>query len=138
MNTLGRTAPSAMTTIRWAMNSVASTNGGAFTTLPEQDYKDAIDFCMSTGSWLVGAPSRSTQQLNTEAGILGSCQFAQSIDLETTSGMEISGLNAEEQSDISLLLRYSAAQSTGFIYDVFTYVDQMLVLHENNVMELIQ
>lgn len=78
-------------------------------------------------------------------------------DLETSNGLEISGLNAEEQSDISLLIRYSAQQgvgaadagktfattpaniaANGMIFDVFTYIDSMIVLRENNVLELIQ
>jgi hypothetical protein len=120
------------------MNPSGILSGAAFTVLPEFDYLSHVECCLSTGSWITGSPNRSDIEFNFASGSLGSCQFAQSIDLETTSGMEISGLNAEEQSDISLLLRYSAAQQNGFVYDVFTYVDQMLVLHENNVMELIQ
>jgi hypothetical protein len=69
---------------------------------------------------------------------MGSQCFAMAIDLETSNGLEISGLNAEEQSDISLLARYSANQSSEMIYDVFTYIDAMVVLKENNVLELIQ
>jgi hypothetical protein len=64
--------------------------------------------------------------------------FGMAIDLETSNGLEISGLNAEEQSDISLIARFSKAQSEGFIYDVFSYIDSMIVLRENNVLELIQ
>lgn len=51
--------------------------------------------------------------------------------------MEISGLNAEEQSDISLLANWYAAQDTNII-EVFTYYDAMIVLRENNILELIQ
>jgi ornithine carbamoyltransferase len=54
---------------------------------------------------------------------MGSQCFAMAIDLETSNGLEISGLNAEEQSDISLLARFSAAQGSGFSYDVFTYIE---------------
>ena len=70
---------------------------------------------------------------NSFAGFMGSSCFAMAIDLETSQGTEISGLNAEEQSDISLIARYSAAQASGFIFDVFTYIDSMIVLRENNV-----
>lgn len=57
------------------------------------------------------------------------------IDLETSNGGEISGLNAEEQSDISLIARWNNPQgpSTAMVMDVFTYIDSMIVLRENNV-----
>ena len=67
-------------------------------------------------------------------GDLGSGCFAMAIDLETSNGLEISGLNAEEQSDISLIARFSDMQSAGFLFNVFTYIDSMIVLRENNVL----
>jgi hypothetical protein len=60
------------------------------------------------------------------------------VSLETSNGLEISGLNAEEQSDISLQAMYSAAPPAGYLMEVYTYYDAMLVLRENNVLELIQ
>jgi hypothetical protein len=59
-------------------------------------------------------------------------------DLQTSNGIEIAGLNAEEQSDISLLVQWSAAQSGLFNIEVYTYYDAMIILRENNVMELVQ
>jgi len=75
----------------------------------------------------------ASNSVNAFAGNMGSGCFAMAIDLETSQGTEISGLNAEEQSDISLIARYSAFQQNGFIFDVYTYVDSMIVLKENNV-----
>jgi len=72
------------------------------------------------------------------AGNLDSGCFAMAIDLETSNGLEISGLNAEEQSDISITMRWSAPQVQGFVFQAFTYYDAMIVLHENNVLELIK
>lgn len=72
------------------------------------------------------------------AGNISSCCFAMAQDLETSSGMEISGLNAEEQSDISFTARWDDPQSTDFSMVFFTYFDSMIVLHENNVLELIK
>jgi len=46
--------------------------------------------------------------------------------------MEISGLNAEEQSDISLLANWYAAQDANTI-EVFTHYDAMIVLRESNL-----
>jgi hypothetical protein len=56
------------------------------------------------------------------------------VDLETTTGVEISGLNAEEQSDIALIANWKDGQSVGSpMIEVFTYYDAMIVLRENNV-----
>ena len=52
--------------------------------------------------------------------------------------MEISGLNAEEQSDISLMATYSAPQAAGYVMEVYAFFDAMLILRENNVLDLIQ
>jgi len=122
--------------LKWAVNATAnvtSSFAGA-TTLMEFDYM------YSPSSWQNGS-MRVTNTSNTSsayAGIIGSSCFAMAIDLETSNGGEISGLNAEEQSDISLIARWSAAQNTAFVFDVFTYIDSMIVLKENNVIELIQ
>lgn len=80
-------------------------------------------------------PSAGTLPLS---GGLGSSCFAMATNLETTNGVEISGLNAEEQSDISLLANYSSAQTGDYSLEVYTYYDAMIVLRENNVIELIQ
>ena len=80
---------------------------------------------------------------NSFVTITGSQCFAMAIDLETSNGMEISGLNAEEQSDISLLAQWYSPQVTGSLntasaLEVYAYFDEMIVLRENNVLELIQ
>ena len=69
---------------------------------------------------------------------VGSSAFAMSTSLETSNGIEISGLNAEEQSDISLIVNYGGPQTAGFAIEVYVLYDAMLVLRENNVLELIQ
>lgn len=69
---------------------------------------------------------------------IGSTQFSASIDLETSSGVEIAGLNAEEQSDIAFVAQYSANQAANYNLEAYVYYDAMLVLRENNVLELIQ
>lgn len=80
---------------------------------------------------------------NSFCGNLPSACFGMAIDLETSNGMEISGLNAEEQSDIALLANWTSPQVTaGFAtassIEVYSYYDAMIVLRENNVLELIQ
>lgn len=65
--------------------------------------------------------------------------FCMATSLETTSGREVSGLNAEEQSDITLMVKWASNPSANIPMDleVFTLVDQMMVLKENNVVELV-
>jgi hypothetical protein len=60
------------------------------------------------------------------------------IDLETSNGVEISGLNAEEQSDIAFNAQWALPQQQANIFRVFTYYDALLILRENNTVELIQ
>jgi len=80
---------------------------------------------------------------NSFGGDMGSQCFAMAVDLETSNGVEISGLNAEEQSDIALIANWTSAQVTGNAavpssLEVYSYYDAMIVLRENNVLELIQ
>ena len=152
LNTLGNpTISTALVPQKWAINIAAPTNDRTdlHDILPEHDYDFSLVAYKHTGSPVV---QRMTQvnysSVDTdgvggytgscEAGDMGSCCFGMAVDLETSNGLEISGLNAEEQSDISLIVRYSATQAPAFTYDVFTYIDSMIVLRENNVMELIQ
>jgi hypothetical protein len=76
-------------------------------------------------------------------GGLGSQCFAAAISLETSNGIEISGLNAEEQSDISFLCTWGSPQVSGALatpsaLECYVYYDAMIVLEENNVVKLIQ
>jgi hypothetical protein len=76
-------------------------------------------------------------------GDLGSQCFAAAISLETSNGIEISGLNAEEQSDISFLCSWKSGQVAGSAdvptsLECYVYYDAMIVLEQNNVVKLIQ
>lgn len=76
-------------------------------------------------------------------GDFGSACFAAAISLETSNGIEISGLNAEEQSDISFLCTWKDPQIAGTAdvptsLECYVYYDAMIVLEENNVVKLIQ
>jgi hypothetical protein len=115
----------ACNTLRWSYTGVGVSN----------DFKENV-FCFTTA----GTPTTSGAKASTLAlaGNMGSQCFASAIDLETSNGIEISGLNAEEQSDIAFLARWTLAQSTSYVINVFSYYDSMLILRENNVMELIQ
>ena len=84
----------------------------------------------------------STKTVST-SGTSGSSCFAMAINLETSNGVDISGLNAEEQSDISFMATWKDTQNSGSAnvpsnLEVYTFVDSMLVLRENNMIELIK
>lgn len=118
--------------LRWAHGNISETVRGNATTAQEADYacypiKEAVDNV--DNYFPVAAPF---------SGIVGSSCFTMACDLETSNGIEISGLNAEEQSDIALLANWSNGQSSGYNLEVYTYYDAMIILRENNVLELIQ
>lgn len=144
INTLGDARLSApLNTLNFATNpgSVDTTINSNHTVLPEYDYDYAVTGYKYSGSPIVyerAYPGRDQGIGSYHCGNQSSGCFAMAIDLETSNGLEISGLNAEEQSDISLIARYSHVQQAGFVFDVFTYIDSMIVLRENNVLELIQ
>ena len=128
--------------------------------LPEFDGRFAVVGYNSEGAGTameVEAPVRSpATNTATAAGYYGgralfgdaSVAFAMAQSLETSNGMEISGLNAEEQSDISLTARWSHPQSGSSTDGLgntakmnmvfFVYYDALLVLYENNVVQLIE
>lgn len=145
LNTLGDYRLSCpVNNTRWCVNPMATSiaAGSVHDKLNEYDFDIALRGYKWTGSPMVDFTSFpagisgtvATVSSQTIAGDMGSSCFAMAIDLETSNGLEISGLNAEEQSDISLIARYSASQSPGFVFDVFTFIDSMIVLRENNVL----
>lgn len=142
---------SSCNTIRWGCGPGAFTLRTSTVGIPDLttntlETHNEFDYQFSLGGYTNGGgpvfircmSAGTNSSSSSQAGNLGSACFAMAIDLETSSGAEISGLNAEEQSDISLIARYSAPQDAGFIFDVYTYIDSMIVLKENNVLELIQ
>jgi len=130
---------SSVNTTRWAISpSNETTNSQYGTTYPELDYTHGYIY------WNDGTPrnyqvtSPSATAGNSFAGNGASACFAMSTDLETSNGIEISGLNAEEQSDIALLATYSGPQENAFVIDVYCYYDSLMILRENNVVEIFQ
>lgn len=118
--------------------------------LQEYDYSTTLQSFSNAG---VPICAYIEKKENSFCGALGSACFAMATDLETSNGVEISGLNAEEQSDIALIANWKSAQVTGATQtlngnvitgatptslEVYSYYDAMIVLRENNVLELIQ
>ncbi len=144
MNTMGdyRLSPP-VNSNRWAVpvatGNITLTGSGLATPYNELDYTCNI------ASWsTTGCPSYQdiSKAINTTGncfgGNLGSNCFTMALSLETSNGVEISGLNAEQQSDISLIANWSAGQQSAFIFEVFTYYDAMLILRSGNNMDLVQ
>ncbi|MEG3883807.1 hypothetical protein QT971_06305 [Microcoleus sp. herbarium19] len=105
----------------------------------ETDYATICSQYQTTGQPFVNVITQPVLITgNSFSGNMGSQCFAMAIDLETSNGMEISGLNAEEQSDICLLATYSGPQNSRYNIEVYSYFDAMILLRENNVLELIQ
>lgn len=146
LNTLGDYRLSTgVNKLRWALPpSNATTNigygaGALATVYSESDYGWVYQGQGNTS----GQPAFKQMTIpglntgNAFSGNVGSACFAMAIDLETSNGVEISGLNAEEQSDISLIATYAAPQNTAFVMEVYAYYDAMIILRENNVLDLI-
>lgn len=128
---------------RWALppsSNNITLAGGTASALNEFDYACAIASWGAFGNPATVAVSSATGTTtgNSFCGNLGSNAYCSSINLETSNGIEISGLNAEEQSDISFMAQWSAVQASNFSIEVYTYVDVMMILKENNQIELIQ
>jgi hypothetical protein len=125
--------------LNWAVPAIIS-GSGAFS---EYDYSLLCGGYNSYGIPLTvvaetGAVTVGDAYGGSVTGNMPSSMFCCAINFETSNGVEISGLNAEEQSDISFNVMWSANQSTGFSIECFTYVDVMWVLRPNNYLDLIQ
>jgi hypothetical protein len=108
-NTLRWAVEPATTSVVVGYDPVAAAN--AQTTWPETDYSTSlISFNAMGQPTYQSVMSLQAANLNSFAGTVGSSCFAMSTDLETSNGVEISGLNAEEQSDIALIANWAAPQ----------------------------
>lgn len=70
--------------------------------------------------------------------VIGPSAFVIASDFETSSGMEISGLNGEEQNDVALTIRYTSAQAKTCEYLAFVYYDALLILREHGGVEIVK
>lgn len=121
----------------WAIPSLI-TNATASTAnafLSEYDYSLILQ---GNNAYGIPASARLTPSVIVRATATPSSLFASAVNFETSNGIEISGLNAEEQSDISFNVQWYKNQQTGFTIEAFTYVDVMWVLRPNNYLDLIQ
>ncbi len=112
--------------------------------LQEFDYIQEISEVAGDGTPILTA--YADPNLDSFATMLGAQHFAMAINLETTNGVEISGLNAEEQSDIVLSAQWKLPQVTGLTnpyigsitggvpssLEVYSFYDFLFILKENN------
>lgn len=128
-------------TLRWALPAytILGGNPGGYGQHNEYDYNISTSGFAAFGEpFGYGVSIANTTAGNIFSGNTGSACFAAAINLETSNGVEISGLNAEEQSDISLQIYWRSSQAATNVIEVYSYYDAMWVLRENNVLELIQ
>ena len=127
--------------IKWAVPVAtgAITLGGSplATAFAELDYTTGlIGYTNSCPTYLPVTLAAATGG-NSFSGEVGSSCFASAVSLETSNGIEISGLNAEEPSDIAFIANWSNAQATSFNLEVYSYFDAMIILRENNVRKIL-
>lgn len=127
---------------RWGLPTALTLlpNGNQSTLTNEYDYAYSLQGFHGSGAPLFYQTTKgSDATLITNSGFSGasgSSVFCMATDLETSNGMELSGLNAEQQSDITFLASYKEQQSSSCVFEIFTYYDALLVLKENNVIDL--
>lgn len=128
-----------MNTKNWAIQGCSVPANTPAVVLPEYDFSLQPHRKDADGRFVCTQIESSTSGF---CGTLGTSAFAMASSFETSNGMEISGLNAEEQADISVMAYWSKPQVTGSEarstnLEVYTFFDEMIVLRENNVVELI-
>jgi hypothetical protein len=140
LNTVGDYRLSTNTNAKnWAIQGCVVAGNTPGVVLPEFDFSLQAHVKDADGRYVCSQIESSASGF---CGTLGSSCFAMASSFETSNGMEISGLNAEEQSDISVMAYWSKPQVNGAAgqttnLEVYTFFDQMIVLRENNVVELI-
>lgn len=129
--------------LRWGMMPLkepvllGGTYNGIITHNHESDYTTMCSQYQPEGQPFVNVVTQpGVTNGDSFSGNMGSQCFAMAVDLETSNGMEISGLNAEEQSDISLIATYNKPQSADNVIEVYAYYDAMIILRENNVISI--
>ena len=108
--------------INWA---VQATTDMPTSLLPEYDYSYS---CVGYATYGQPHVVKVENKFSAYCGNMPSCMFTCATNFETSNGLEISGLNAEEQSDISFNVSWVKAQNKTHQIEIFTYCDRMMVL----------
>ena len=64
--------------------------------------------------------------------------FVISSEFESTNGLELSGINAEELADLALIIKAGKPFDADMFTNTFIHYDAMIIIRPNNVVELIQ
>jgi len=138
LHTVGDSALSTNTSFAtWARPFLAGGgNASAASSVNESDGALTLDMMTSGGAINIRDVVAGVTARGVPCHAFGSDNFCFATCLETTSGMEISGLNAEEQSDISLNIKWNGSGPGGnnFMIETYVFYDAMVVLRENNVL----
>lgn len=113
---------------------VKCTNGGAEPLIELQKALNVI------GDYTTGSLIRPHNWWNSKG------TFTLSAEFESSNGMEMSGVNAEELADLALVLKYGQGSAAGAqvgptaTSSLFTFIhyDALLIIRPNNVVELVQ
>lgn len=109
--------------------------------LPEYDYDHEVLRYKYTGAPVINIKKHPGEDGNMGGPITGSlpsAMFAMSINLEKAKGLDITGLDALNASTIELIARYAKPQQSGFCFNVFTYIDALFILKDNNEVQIIK
>lgn len=67
----------------------------------------------------------------------GNSFFVMGADFETSNGLELAGINAEEQSDVMLFIKNAGTANSNMLLNVFIAYDALLIIRENNQVDWI-
>ena len=114
-----------MNTMKWSVpSSTVSVKLGDYIYYPT-----IFDSIGSIATTTIYSPYSST---------FGASCYCAAINLETSNGIDISGINAQDTAEIAFIGQWSNAQNSTYTLTVFVYYDAICVLKPNNIVELIQ
>jgi hypothetical protein len=126
----------AVNSLTWGKPAIATSKGPGFPTIYGADDGVFRDSSYPDSAGFPGAINKTVHPAVIFPA--GSSCFCMAVCLETSNGREISGLNAEEQSDIVFNCKWSATPASGYELIVYTHIDKIMLLKENNVVNLIE
>ena len=130
-------------TLSWALPAGNNDHqlGLTHNILPEYDYDHEVLRFKHTGAPILNVkkyPGEDGNMGGPITGSMASSMFCMSVNLETAQGLDVTGLDALNASTIELIARYARPQQSGFVFNVFTYIDCLFILKDNNEVQIIK
>lgn len=93
----------------------------------------------SLGNYSVASSINITNWASYPLGIFSGQKFIMACEFENVDVMPgtIAGINAEEQSDISLMVKFSGPSISSKKIDVFIHYDALMIIREDNYVDLV-